>query len=129
MTEKLSVPKPHPAAYDAYVTHLVDAGIGGPAYDVELWLPHPDGGGVVVSVDGEGSPPAPMFGRLLATQLLALGVDHALLLVRGVPLPDWACELYAELVDELAGAVTTVDLLGVDGCRWQSWQLSRAAAA
>ncbi|HVF19446.1 MAG TPA: hypothetical protein VNA14_04295 [Mycobacteriales bacterium] len=130
MTEKLSVPQPHPAAYDAYVTQLVDTGIGGPArYDVELWLPHPDGGGVVIAVDGDGAPLAPSFGRLLATQLQALQVDHALMLVRGVPLPDWACALYAELVDEAAGAVSTLDLLGVDGFRWESWMLSRPTAA
>ena len=130
MRNKLSVPKPHPAAYDAYVTHLVDAGIGAPeAYDVELWLPDPGGGGVVVSIDGEGSPPRGGMGRLLATQLLALRVDHALLLVSGVPLPDWAVDLYAELVDEAAGEVTTLDLLGVDGFRWESWALSRRTAA
>ena len=130
MTNPLSVPNPHPAAYDAYVTHLADAGIGAPdEYDVELWLPDPDGGGVVVSLDGEGSPPRPGLGRLLAAQLLALRVDRALLLVRGVPLPDWAGDLYAELVDEAAGEVATLDLLGVDGCRWESWALSRRSAA
>ncbi len=119
-------------AYDAFVTELEDRGIGAPSgYDVAIFLPAPDADAdpVVFSLDSEGHPPPAALGSSLAAVLAGLAVDGALVVVRGVPLPEWATRFYVSLRTALGGAIGRLDLLGVDGYRWESLGLRADAAA
>ena len=118
-------------AYDAFVTHLEDSGIGAPvACDIEVFLPPPDDGPqpFLFALDSDTPPPA-VLGASLAAVLGGLGVDRALLVVHGVPLPGWATALFDVLESSLNGAIRQLDLLGVDGYRWESLRLRAEAAA
>ncbi|MFN2626513.1 MAG: hypothetical protein ABR520_10575, partial [Mycobacteriales bacterium] len=83
----------------------------------------------VLSIDSEDRPPPAALGTSLAAVLAGVGVDRALFVVAGVPLPDWATALFAVVETELAGAIPQLDLLGVDSYRWESYRLRTQAAA
>ena len=67
-------------------------------------------------------------GGQLAEVILQLGVERVVLQVYGVPIPDWAVRVFEEL-RAAVGNVLPVDLLGVDGYRWESWRLRSQAVA
>jgi hypothetical protein len=130
MSEPLVVPLPSHPAYDAFVTHLADIGLA-PArpFDVEMFVPMPDGspGQLLQVSDPDGPPPPELGDRLgeLARHVADSGVDRILVMVRGVPLPEWAEALFGRLVDAVGPVRISVDLLGVEGYRWMSWHLGR----
>lgn len=119
-------------AFDAFVTWLQDERLGAPGRgSIEIWLPDPlgDKEGIVFKMDEIPDSPAPGLGANLAQVLDGLGIDRALFVVGGVPTPAWAEQIFGEVREALAGAVPRLDLLGVEGYRWESWRLRAESAA
>jgi hypothetical protein len=116
--------------YDAFVTHFADQNAGpSRKFTVEVFVSEGPASGTVFSIDDEGTAPPPDLGLHLARLLADLPeIDRALFVVCGVPIPAWAIAVFEEFRAGLASPLERLDLLGVDGYRWESYLLTPAAA-